>query len=667
MEREVSEVDRKLILKKTYLDRIYYNLTRNPIGQDELYSLVRKFFGEYLKLDYEFTYEELSQELNKVFIRPKVKEHIDDFLIRLSESEYLEESHVDTKTVNAFLKELDEIIRNMIYEEQSTQAEESFIQKVLNKKGKDSHDAIDIKSINGMIEELNFHISSGSLDVAKSSYVNLIKAYDALNKSDKKKLHDAMNEVYERLQTLIKNPRPAVPENSGIAVKNVKDMIDETTFYINASNLSSAKLSYSELIKAYESLSIEEKKPLHSMVNELYMQLHGMSSKPSKIDSQIQLLSKTIEEAHGEEQVPAATSSKETDSISMPSKDESSDDVSLDITSNTSGTSLLSKTALSSAESNMRPIAYQQDAQIPNKSYTAEDKEFLKQDTDESTVKSSGLSNPVVDFKDGNMLFVAGSNVNESIINSSDSVIASRVPTQEKTAVSSTNIANQSKISISLNAKDMSAKESPSKVSSVSSTIGHVKTAGEIESDRTSQAVIDRLTDLLDKIMADVVLDKFEAAKETYKDALLIYRKMDDVQKSRCYDKFYKTFKKLDDSLHQRSLHELLDKHTSDIKSSKRTISADASAPESDHTESIRISKMPTLPMLLSNDEQTTRVYELIEESYFNIDNRHTDLAMLKYFKALDIYKMLSVEDKKKLYSGLHDLFKKLSLAKKIC
>ena len=89
MDREVSEVDRKLFLKKTYLDKIDYFITRNPINQDELYSLIRKFFGEYLKLDYEFTYEELSQELNKVFIKPNIKEHIDDFLIRLSETEYL--------------------------------------------------------------------------------------------------------------------------------------------------------------------------------------------------------------------------------------------------------------------------------------------------------------------------------------------------------------------------------------------------------------------------------------------------------------------------------------------------------------------------------------------------------------------------------------------------
>ena len=152
MEREVSEVDRKLLLKKNYLDKIRYYLTRNPISQDELYFLVRKFFTEYLKLDYEFTYEELSQELNKVFIKPKVKEHIDMFLIRLSESEYLEETVLGTADINNYLRELDDIIRNMIFDDQPV-AEESpgIIQKVLKRKPESMHREMQQKSFTILI------------------------------------------------------------------------------------------------------------------------------------------------------------------------------------------------------------------------------------------------------------------------------------------------------------------------------------------------------------------------------------------------------------------------------------------------------------------------------------------------------------------------------------
>ncbi|HEY9705541.1 MAG TPA: hypothetical protein V6C58_24095, partial [Allocoleopsis sp.] len=197
MEREVSELDRKLILKRNYLDKIYYYLNKDPIGQDELYIFVRKFFGEYLKLDYEFTYEELSQELNKAFIKPKAKERIDNFLLRLSESEYLEESSLGTVEINYYLTELNDIIKEIIYEEHSIIPESSIIKKVLNINGSEEN----ISEINSMIDEAIFHINKGNIDGAKKTYENIMKNYDALSKSDKKKIVDKVTDIYEKIQS----------------------------------------------------------------------------------------------------------------------------------------------------------------------------------------------------------------------------------------------------------------------------------------------------------------------------------------------------------------------------------------------------------------------------------------------------------------------------------
>jgi len=58
-------------------------------------------------------------------------------------------------------------------------------------------------------------------------------------------------------------------------------------------------------------------------------------------------------------------------------------------------------------------------------------------------------------------------------------------------------------------------------------------------------------------------------------------------------------------------------------------------------------------------------VYELIEESYFNMSGGNDDIAMLKYFKALELYHKLPVGDKKKMYSSLYELFKRLSASRK--
>jgi len=93
--------------------------------------LVKRFFGEFLKLDYEFTYEELSEELNKVLIRPQLKEQIDGFLLELSEKEYLEDKTLSHEEIQVYLQRLMDFVKNMIYEDKVSKSE-TFIQKILN-------------------------------------------------------------------------------------------------------------------------------------------------------------------------------------------------------------------------------------------------------------------------------------------------------------------------------------------------------------------------------------------------------------------------------------------------------------------------------------------------------------------------------------------------------
>ena len=188
----------------------------------------------------------------------------------------------------------------------------------------------------------------------------------------------------------------------------------------------------------------------------------------------------------------------------------------------------------------------------------------------------------------------------------------------------------------------------------------------------TIEPAVDKLNRILKKIDDDIILDRFDKAKSSYKEALLFYRSVSEANKAKCYEHFYATFKRLDNALHQKSLHDILEKHLLDAEESHRPISlaSDVNLNKQHsgnaNSESARIIKMTTLPVMLANNPDMTRVYELIEESYFNIDNEHSDLAMLKYFKALGLYHQLPIMDKKKLYSNLYELFKKLSISKKV-
>jgi hypothetical protein len=808
MEREVSEVDRKLLLKKTYLDKINYHLTRNPINQEELYPIVRHFFGEYLKLDYEFTYEELSQELNKVFIRPKVKEHIDNFLIRLSESEYLEEDSLGSVEINAFLSELADIIMNIISEEQAAiQEEDSLIHRMLKMKHKETK-VIDLAGVSALIDELNFHITSGNLDSSKRLYVDVLKTYDGMPKDDKKKLHESMNEVYDRLQTLMKNPKsggrvqqqPAQPLEASETFKNVTGLAEETSFYINASNLDAAKKLYSDTLKLYDSLKPDEKKVLHPRLNELYTQLQSLSSKPRPIRVEAASLLSDFNKNKAtvsKTETSASQNSVATKDISIGDKISpatppvtsnsttgvTSPDVSRGITSpistGVSGASSVSATqsesAFASASSTFTPtfvgesnataqrdvtnitdagntFDYSIDKLSDNaQSLADEEIDAYRRPLAEDKPLTEGFDKPIADSVSlGNIDFSLGgktdktkSSSKSSDVQSSDSPFTKEIDTfgtsksdvgnvlfslgkgtsSESRIEPKIEIKAESKSELKAESKhkskslpkssshldlDMKAKASvptlpsiPVSVASVApvipttpvvSTTPIIPKIPVVVEDVKSKAVTSKLTvavkqppklevsrsipapvsksveklrALLSRINDDVSVDKVDKAKDSYKEALIIYRSLKDDEKSLCYDSFYSTFKSLDNVLHQKSLHNILEAHLSESKRSQRSlISKDVEEHNIYTPESDKISKNTTLPVMINADEETTRVYELIEESYFNMSNNNYDLAMLKYFKALELYHKLPVADKKTSYHDLYNLFKKLSILK---
>ena len=130
----MTEQQRRLQIKQKYLERIGYVLGKGLLDQRDLYITIRGFFSEFLKLEYEFTYEELSLELNKIFIKPSDKLNIDNFLYDLSESEYLTDRNLEQDEIKVFLGRLDAIIKSLIPDASDEIIKKSFFDKLLNKK-----------------------------------------------------------------------------------------------------------------------------------------------------------------------------------------------------------------------------------------------------------------------------------------------------------------------------------------------------------------------------------------------------------------------------------------------------------------------------------------------------------------------------------------------------
>lgn len=162
MEKEVSEIERRLSLKKVYSEKIK-TLLSAEITDEELFGLIRKFFSEFLKLEYEFTYEELSQELNKVFIKPVLKNRIDHMLDDLSWLEYTSEQILDQEKRKKILGELNSVIDELISEVQTKNEKISFFHKLFRKKKESTPPAPDVILDPNEIAQTN--------DMAKSNVV----------------------------------------------------------------------------------------------------------------------------------------------------------------------------------------------------------------------------------------------------------------------------------------------------------------------------------------------------------------------------------------------------------------------------------------------------------------------------------------------------------------
>jgi hypothetical protein len=136
MEKEVTEVERRLLIRKRYLEKTNSYISSEYIDQKDIYILVRDLFSEFLKIDYAFTYEELSSELNKLYIKPDLKKDIDDFLFMLSQSEYFLGNDLEQKDIRDILATLKSLIQKLIVDD-SEKMKKSFFSRIFHIRGND--------------------------------------------------------------------------------------------------------------------------------------------------------------------------------------------------------------------------------------------------------------------------------------------------------------------------------------------------------------------------------------------------------------------------------------------------------------------------------------------------------------------------------------------------
>ena len=67
-EGKVGENDSKIVLRKNTMRDINYLLSKNWFTEQDVYSLVKSFLKGYLNINYEFTKDELLEEMKNVYV-----------------------------------------------------------------------------------------------------------------------------------------------------------------------------------------------------------------------------------------------------------------------------------------------------------------------------------------------------------------------------------------------------------------------------------------------------------------------------------------------------------------------------------------------------------------------------------------------------------------------
>lgn len=92
---EKPNIGSKKLLGDLTLKKIAYYLSKTTITDSEIYSVVKEFFSELLEIKNEFTFSELSVEIEKTYFEQPVKDKITEFIDKLRLIEYTSDKYTE--------------------------------------------------------------------------------------------------------------------------------------------------------------------------------------------------------------------------------------------------------------------------------------------------------------------------------------------------------------------------------------------------------------------------------------------------------------------------------------------------------------------------------------------------------------------------------------------
>jgi hypothetical protein len=277
MEKEVSESDRRLAIRDSYLKKVADLEVLGTVDPTELYSLVKNFFAEFLKINYEFTYEELSLELNKILIKPSFKKEIDQFLFDITESEYLLENALEATELKILMQKFEYIINTLIIDKEKVFSKESIFKKIFAKKktstekSKKNPVPQPTTADPGMIKQ-----SAESAPMSEDAEDENIALLESEVTQDNAWNGNTLNDAMQTDNISISRGDSMVVQNLGPDAEKVCEFIEASYGDLDRRNLESAKVRYKNALDIYHTLNVDDKRKVFLSLYELFSRLDSV-------------------------------------------------------------------------------------------------------------------------------------------------------------------------------------------------------------------------------------------------------------------------------------------------------------------------------------------------------------------------------------------------------
>lgn len=223
----------KHLLKEMTQKKAQYLLSKGNIQEQEVYTLIKDFFKEFLQVKYEFTVDELLSELKKIYLETHVWKRLQPFLSKMSVIEYSDKKYSEAdlrEIVREFMAILSIVITAKLpkkiawhkrlahiltrrKEEEIEELEDMRINaaqeneiynEVEHEFAKEQARAVEVEAsgnqdMDELIKQINEHLDKSNKKEAGKLYKKLSRKYSSLDTPAKQLYYETLNKIYEKV------------------------------------------------------------------------------------------------------------------------------------------------------------------------------------------------------------------------------------------------------------------------------------------------------------------------------------------------------------------------------------------------------------------------------------------------------------------------------------